>query len=104
MWMYMWMWEGGITFLEGRRPLEEVPVCELGGLACAVGAVCVERLLHLHVDDESHHEGVNLEVVVGNVQLQLAGEQGARARRGQAIEDQRRRLDPDGQRRRAVSL
>lgn len=57
----------------------------------------VERLLHLDVDDEAHLEGLDVEVLVGDIQLQLARQQGAGARGGLAVEDERRGLDLDGQ-------
>jgi len=88
------------TFLEGRRALQEPPGRQLGGLVRAVGAVRVEGLLHLDVDDEAHLEGLDVEVLVDDIQLQLARQQGAGARGGLAVEDERRGLDLDGQGRR----
>lgn len=85
----------GLTFLQRDGSLEEVPSGQLGGVIGAVLAMGVEGPLVGVLETQFHADGLNWQKPVMNIEDELAGEQGAGAVFGGAVEDQRGRLDND---------
>ena len=55
------------------------------------------RPLHRRVHDEPHGELLNLELILGNIDLELPAQQRTSARRCAAVEDKRRGFNDDAQ-------
>lgn len=80
------------------RQSEELPALQLGVLVRAVGAVALEGTLLDSVQAESGSKGANLDEVVTDIEEHLAGDQGAGALVGVAVEDDGRALDAPAER------
>lgn len=68
-----------LTLPEDQGVGKETPFLDLGYLGRAVGAVMGKRLLLRDVDAQGGIEGLNLDLIVSDVEKQLTRDEGAAA-------------------------
>lgn len=85
--------EGMTAVVEADWLVKEIPLVDLGGLSGAVWAMLMHGLLGGDNGKETHLHLVDRHVWLMHVNLQQAGDDGARGGLGRIVEDERRRLD-----------